>query len=281
MFDEFFPDNPDKRESLFHGAAVCDRVINIGSDKSDNLVKKLLEEKTFEEIYTSSGKCKERTVKRIARQLESIPFEFKLIKHTDEDFPEGLKREKCAPAIYTRGDINLLKKKSFAVVGTRKRITEDDRLLGKLLTLILSEKYVIVSGLAYTCDTIAHEAAIQKGKTIAVLAKPLNKPYPSENEALHETIGRDHLLVSQFPFGIKTYGSHFVSRDLTQACLATEGVVILHAPDNSGTKHASKHAFNQGKPIYALPSNFRQNYNWITKFNAKTVEELLNETSSD
>jgi DNA processing protein len=92
---------------------------------------------------------------------------------------------------------------------------------------------VVVSGLAYGVDTVAHTAALaQGGKTIAVLGTPLDKASPSENSDLQESIYREHLLISQFSSGEKTHRSNFPLRNRLMATIS-DATVVMEASDAS------------------------------------------------
>lgn len=90
--------------------------------------------------------------------------------------------------IYYAGDLSLLARPCVSIVGTREvtnnGITATDWLTRKLVDAGI----VIVSGLAYGVDTVAHKAAIAEGgSTIAVIGTPLTKASPSENAQLQFT----------------------------------------------------------------------------------------------
>jgi DNA protecting protein DprA len=123
--------------------------------------------------------------------------------------------------IYYAGDLSLLKRPSVAIVGTRD-VSEAGIAATEWLTRRLVESgLVIVSGLAYGVDTVAHTTAINHdGKTIAVIGTPLDKATPSENAALQERIYREHLLVSRFAKGEKTFRTSFPLRNRLMAALS-------------------------------------------------------------
>src|SRR5690606_30838806 len=99
----------------------------------------------------------------------------------------------------------------------------------------------IVSGLAKGSDTLGHEAAIRfGGRTIAVLGTALNAFYPAENRKLQEEIATKHLLVSEYPIGLRSFGSFFANRNRTTVGLSSHGIVVARAGDRSGTQHAVK-----------------------------------------
>ncbi|MFC1685542.1 DNA-processing protein DprA [Nanoarchaeota archaeon] len=255
--------------------------MNIGTKSSNDSVReKLLEYGSFENIYKSlnpdvlSVGDSIRSIKGIEKvisTLDKVDFDFDVLTVNDSNFPESMKKEGNSPVIYTRGDKSLLNRENIAVVGTRHIYPNKDRAAYgeafNVLKRLLEKDYVIVSGLAKGCDTLAHTKAVEAGKsTIAVLGTPLNQYYPSSNKKLQEIIAKEHLLVSQYPIGIRTFSSYFAHRNLTTVSLSTEGIVVIKASDKSGTQHAIKSCAEQDKPIYVLANNFLKNHNWLENY---------------
>ncbi|HCT6425887.1 TPA: DNA-processing protein DprA, partial [Citrobacter freundii] len=113
------------------------------------------------------------------------------------------------------GDTSIFKlEKSIAFVGTRE-LTDSAHIQSArdaIKRISLAGYDVIVSGLATGSDTLGHKSAIEYGmKTIAVLGTPLNMYYPKENKQLQLDIARDHLVVTEYPIGIRSFGAFFAN----------------------------------------------------------------------
>jgi DNA processing protein len=89
-----------------------------------------------------------------------------------------------------------------SVVGTRKPSHEGIEFAKRLVENLVREKVIVMSGLAWGIDTVAHTTAIELvGRTIAVLGTPVNVFYPPENKELQLRLMREHMVISQFPIG--------------------------------------------------------------------------------
>ncbi|MEM2956140.1 MAG: DNA-processing protein DprA [Candidatus Pacearchaeota archaeon] len=271
-------EDKNKNESLFHATLIYLKIVSAGTASGNKKLKEFLEKYgSFEGIYNvykgsmsiEDSLKKIKGLENIINKLNNLNFDFKVITIKDINFPEHLRKiENATPVLYARGDLNLLNKKSIAVVGSRHIYPNKDRQVYEeaydVMKRLVEKKYVIVSGLAEGCDTIGHIQTIENGgKTIAVLGTPLDQYYPSSNKNLQEKIAREHLLISQYPIGIRTFKSYFTNRNHTTVSLATEGIVVIKASDNSGTMHAVKFCSEQKKPIYVLANNFSNNYKWL------------------
>jgi DNA processing protein len=156
--------------------------------------------------------------------------------------------------IYYAGDLSLLGRPCVSIVGTRDVSEAGATATDWLARKLVAAGIVVVSGLAYGVDTFAHTAAIAEGgKTIAVIGTPLNKASPSENAPLQEKIYREHLLISQFREGEKTYRTSFPLRNRLMAVLS-DATVVMEASDTSGTLHQAAECTKRGRWLFIAKS---------------------------
>src|SRR6478609_2494367 len=169
--------------------------------------------------------------------------------------------------LYFRGDESLLSGRLCGVIGSRKAGTDGLRRAGIVSRMLVNAGVTVVSGLAGGIDSVAHMAALRAGgRTVAVLGTPLDRYFPERNRGLQDRIGREHLLVSQFPEGQSVQRGNFVVRDrlLAQLCGA---VVIIEAGDGSGTLHAGRECLRLGRPLWILRNQAdRRDVVWPVEF---------------
>lgn len=175
----------------------------------------------------------------------------------DKKFPSCLYEcnDACVLLFY-KGDIDLLSKKNITVIGTRKPsepfISKGSQIVKKLVSL----DYVIVSGLALGCDTIAHKACIEaKGKTIAILPSSLEDIQPVSNCNLaKQIVDSGGLIISEYKVGTPFNKFNYPQRDRIQSLLSNK-VIVIQADDNSGTMIAVKKSLKDHKEVYAISGN--------------------------
>lgn len=193
-------------------------------------------------------------ISKYAEKLEKANVKFTIL--TDDNYPKLLKEIPNPPfLLYVRGNVQFLTEKNMiGVVGTRK-ITEYGKTVTEMFASKLSEAgFTIVSGLALGVDAFAHMSAVKAdGKTIAVLGCGVDCCTPSSNQALYNSIVKNHgCVISEFPLSqIPTVGS-FPSRNriiagLSQVLLVTEGA------QDSGSLITADYAFKFGRPVFAVP----------------------------
>ncbi|EHC8528148.1 DNA processing protein DprA, partial [Salmonella enterica subsp. enterica serovar 11:r:-] len=251
----------DMKVAWYHAALVLSKKIAIGSVQANEDLKNLLEQfGTIEKLYDhhfSMVPIHQDIEDYLNRIFSKFKTSFKSITMHDKLYPESLKKIRGTPAIlYCQGDIDIFSlERSIGFVGTRE--LDDPQHIESAKNAIKriydSGFEVIVSGLAAGSDTLGHKCAIELGmKTIAVLGTPLNISYPKENKQLQADIASSNLLVTEYPIGIRSFGTFFSNRNITTVSLSKKGIIVARAGDKSGTQHAIRHCVNQNKPLYIL-----------------------------
>ncbi|EIE1198455.1 MULTISPECIES: DNA-processing protein DprA [Vibrio] len=266
----------DQKLAWYHAALILTKKVPVGSVTANNKLRDmLLNIGSFEDIYNQHFgmfPIEEKVENQLNSAYSKIDFDFKVITINDPEYPEKLRSvEGATPVLYCRGDLSLLNAdKTISFVGTRElhnpeHVRHGEAVIGRLLD---AGYQAIVSGLAAGSDTLGHQAALKySGRTIAVLGTPLDQYFPKENRELQDEIAKNHLLISEYPIGIRSFGSFFANRNRTTVGLSSEGVVVARAGDRSGTQYAIRHCVEQGKQLYALENNiFEPEYQWVKKY---------------
>lgn len=155
-----------------------------------------------------------------------------------------------------------VRQKAVAVVGSRHNTHYGEEVAYKLAYELAKNGVIIISGLAFGIDSIAHRAALDAGgKTIAILGTPINEIYPRAHESLaREIIEKDGAIISEYAPNENYYPkSTFLKRNRLISGLS-DAVVVVEAANRSGTLNTAAHALNQGKDVYAVPGNITNPY---------------------
>ncbi|MFT4119742.1 DNA-processing protein DprA [Bradyrhizobium sp.] len=152
--------------------------------------------------------------------------------------------------LHYAGDLSLLTRPCVSIVGTREVSEAGKKATDWLARKLSGQGVVIVSGLAYGVDTVAHSSTIDAGgSTVAVIATPLDKATPSENAELQTAIYERHLLISQFAPGERTHKSSFPLRNRLMATIS-DATVVMEASDTSGTLHQAAECTRLGRWLF-------------------------------
>ncbi len=211
--------------------------------------------------------------------------DIKIITILDADYPAALKNIFDPPPIlFYKGDLDVLKNNCLAVIGSR-RMTEYGRRAGEMLVKDLCPHFVIISGLAYGVDGLAHEITVKSGqKTAAVLGSGLDELsiYPKSNLTLaKKIIETGGLLLTEIPPGIRTQLFHFPMRNRIIAGIS-RGILIIEGGKKSGTLITAKLGLEYGTDIFAIPGSIfspnSEGVNYLIKYGAHPIvsaEDIL------
>ncbi|MFC5702146.1 DNA-processing protein DprA [Cohnella faecalis] len=188
------------------------------------------------------------------RRRQREKGEMSVVTAFDAEYPPLLLETKDHPwVLYYRGRYELASRPSVAVVGTRVATAYGRHASEMLSAECAGCGLTVVSGMASGIDTSAHWGALeQPGGTIAVLATPVNKPYPYENKELYRKIGESGLLLSETPPDAVLKPYMFLERNRIIAGLAL-GTVVVEAAKGSGAFRTADRALAYGRDVFVVP----------------------------
>ncbi len=182
-----------------------------------------------------------------------------VISQVDVAYPEPLRHIEDPPiCLYVKGDINRFNFSNqifFAIVGTRNPTPYGELVAKKFSCELAKAGIVIVSGLAYGIDVIAHRSTVDAGgKTIAVLGCGVDIIYPAANaKVYHQIVDSAGWVISEFPPGHTVVKGLFIARNRIISGLSS-GILVVEGSKDSGTLITVRHAACQGKDVFAIPS---------------------------
>jgi len=150
----------------------------------------------------------------------------------------------------------LLERPRVAIVGSRNISPYGREVTYRLARQLADQGIVIVSGLAFGVDNIAHQATLEaSGQTIAVLPGAIEQVYPrSHTNLAARIIEQGGALISEYPDGARVFKTNFIARNRLVAGLA-QVVLITEAGEESGSWYTGDFARKQGKVDLAVPGN--------------------------
>jgi DNA processing protein len=181
-----------------------------------------------------------------------------ILKHNDLSYPVILANIPGPPKqLYWIGENPSvwMDHPKVAIVGSRKVSAYGREVTSRLSGELARVGVVIVSGLAFGVDAIAHQAALDAGGiTVAVLPTPLEKIYPTSHLQLAKHIANNGTLISEYKNGSEIYKNNFIERNRIVSGLA-DILLITEAAANSGSLHTARFALEQGKTVMVVPGN--------------------------
>ena len=160
-----------------------------------------------------------------------------------------------APPIgmYVKGNVEALKNRSIAIVGSRNPTPYGTRIAGDFAAGFVDREWDIVSGGAYGIDSAAHRGAlVAEGRTIAVIASGIDTPYPSGNSRLFDEICENGAIICEVAPGVPALPHRFLTRNRIIAALS-QSTLVVEAAFRSGSLRTARDAAQLLRPVMAIP----------------------------
>lgn len=168
------------------------------------------------------------------------------------DYPEQLANIPVPPLVlYCKGNLSLLKKQCFAVVGSRRTLNVALAAC-RAVAEELSSEFAVVTGVADGADGAAAEGALTTGNVICVIPNGHDFYYPVGNANLIKRVEERGLVVSEFPPEVAPQKYFFAVRNRIIAGLS-RGVLVVSAAKKSGALITAGYAADYGREVFAFP----------------------------
>lgn len=227
----------------------AERIFEMSAEefRSDGLrserVIQSLSDKSLDSSYELMDECREKGIN--------------ILTFGDEMYPNRLKSIPDPPMVlYYKGEFpDVDSEAGIGIVGTRDCSLyglQNGKEFGKS---IACGGGMVVTGGARGVDTMALKGALE-GQTpvICVLGSGVDVPYPKENEKLFHEVTKHGCLLSEYRPGTGPFNGNFPVRNRIISGLSL-GVVIIEAPERSGSLITANHALDQGRDVFAVPGN--------------------------
>ncbi|MFZ1371235.1 MAG: DNA-processing protein DprA, partial [Ferruginibacter sp.] len=213
------------------------------------------------EIIEGIGTIRARSIKDYT-DLSTAEAEIKFIEKykitplflTDSTYPRRLLNCYDSPALlYYRGNADLNTSRIISIVGTRNHSDYGKMVCEKMIDDLKAENILVVSGLAFGIDTIAHKAALKNNlQTVAVLAHGLDRIYPPQNKTLAKHITLQGGLLTEFISNTNPDKQNFPKRNRIVAGIC-DAVIVLESGKKGGSLITAELGNSYNKDVFAIP----------------------------
>ena len=192
---------------------------------------------------------------RAEEEIEFIKkYKIKTLFLTDKEYPQRLLNCYDSPSLlYYKGNADLNSSKIIAVVGTRNHNEYGKNTCEKFIEELKNEDVLIVSGLAFGIDSIAHKTSVKNNlKTVGVLAHGLDRVYPSQNASLAKQMIQEGGLLTEFKSNTIPDRQNFPTRNRIVAGIS-DCVVVIETGIKGGSLITAELANGYNKDVFAFP----------------------------
>lgn len=186
-----------------------------------------------------------------------------IITLADEAYPQRLKECDDAPlALFFKGNANLNAKHCISIVGTRKATPYAADCIAQITARLkqLCPDILIVSGLAYGVDIMAHRQAIDHAlPTVAVLAHGLDTLYPSRHRKEATLMMQNGGLLTEYFSQSKIDKRNFLQRNRIVAGMSA-ATLLVESAEHGGGLVTCRLAQSYQRDVFAIPGNINNLY---------------------
>ncbi|MEJ7586243.1 MAG: DNA-processing protein DprA [Ferruginibacter sp.] len=173
---------------------------------------------------------------------------------TDKTYPQRLLNcYDSPPLLYYRGNADLNNSRIISIVGTRTNSEYGKIVCEKLIEELRQENTLVVSGLAFGIDTIAHRAALKHQlHTVGVLAHGLDRLYPVQNKNLAKQMVEQGGLLTEFISNTNPDKQNFPKRNRIVAGMC-DAVIVIESGKKGGSLITAELGNSYNKDVFAIP----------------------------
>lgn len=201
---------------------------------------------------------RETSLRKAEKIIETAQREnIKILPFHSKAYPQRLKNIYDAPFIlYYKGEADLDKQKTVAIVGTRQASNYGKQVTEELIRDLKKHNPLIVSGLAYGIDITAHRASLKENlATVGVMANGLDMVYPAvHSNTAKQMVAQNGGILSENTFGTKPDAMRFPARNRIIAGLA-DVLVVVEAKSKGGALITAEIANSYNKDVFAVSGN--------------------------
>lgn len=177
-----------------------------------------------------------------------------VITLSSDSYPEELANIPTPPLVlYARGNVELLKRKKVAIVGSRKTLPLYAKKAEEIASRLAMSGIAVVTGIAEGADTYAIKGAMSHSSVISVFAGEVGRVYPSTaSELANSLIKSGGLILSEYPCGRTPRVYSYPVRNRIIAGLSL-GTLIVSGSKTSGTRYTAGYSADYGREVFCLP----------------------------
>ena len=214
-------------------------------------------EKTVDSILSQD------VLSRAERELDfADKYGIRILYYLNSDYPKRLQHCYDSPMVlYCNGYTDLNVAKIIGVVGTRN-VTDYGKLMtDKIISELVDDDVLVVSGLAYGVDTCAHYASVKYGlKTAAVLAHGLHTIYPPVNRNLaRKILDEGGCLLTEQISGTEPDRENFPKRNRIVAGMI-DCLIVVESAAKGGALITAEIANTYDRDVFAFPGKIGDVY---------------------
>jgi len=204
-------------------------------------------------------------------------FKIKPLFISDKDYPQRLLNCYDSPTLlFYKGTADLNATKIVSIIGTRTHTEYSNKMTDKLIEELSVQNILIVSGMAFGVDAMAHKAAVRNNlPTVGVVGHGLDQIYPPD----HSNLAKDMVkngggLLTEFRSQTKPDKHNFPTRNRIVAGMS-DATIVIESGIKGGSMVTAELANGYNKDVFAFPGKVTDNKSAGCNYLIKSNKAML------
>ena len=200
----------------------------------------------------------------------------------DQDYPHRLKNFPDSPILlYFKGNADINSQRIISIVGTRTPTVRGKAICEEIIEGLLPYNVLIVSGLAYGVDVLAHQKCVDLNiPTVGVLGHGLSRIYPQKHTKIAQQMTEVGGLLTEFSSHVEIEREHFPMRNRIIAGMC-DALIVIETAEKGGSMISAHMANNYNKDVFAVPGRLNDKFSQGCNHLIKTHKASLIESAED
>ncbi|MCD6066647.1 MAG: dprA [Bacteroidetes bacterium] len=238
-------------------------------------------EKTADKLLTELSN--KEYLKRAEKELRFIEEnKVQVVFYTDVSYPTRLKYCHDSPVLlYYKGTADLNAARVVSVVGTRTPTDYGKELTKQFIEELSGTGILVVSGLAYGIDVLAHKTALDTQlDTVGVVAHGLDRIYPSVHKKIAQQMLQQGGILCDYMSETNPDRENFPSRNRIVAGIC-DALVVIETRIRGGSLITAEIANSYGRDVFAFPGRANDEFSSGCNAFIKRNKAALIESAAD
>lgn len=182
-----------------------------------------------------------------------------IISYLNDAYPYRLRNLHDHPLLlYYKGNAALNNRKVVGIIGTRTATKYGEAAVQEIVKTIAPYKPLVLSGLAYGIDKMAHQAALDNDlETVGVLGHGLHTIYPPLHRKLADKMLLKGGLLTEYTTFNEIVPANYPQRNRIVAGML-DALIVVETKKKGGSMITAEIAFSNNRDVYAVPGNIAQ-----------------------
>lgn len=213
----------------------------------------------------------------ICEDFKSLPKKTIITTYGDENWPNQINDFPFSTRVlYCLGNVELLKKKNVAILGTKAPSKEAIEKLGKIVKDLVKKEIIITSGLSLGMQGHAGVKSLSDfAPVIAVIATPLDQYYPQSHSKIQDYIAQEGgVVVTRVAPNNKNIKWNILLRNRLMSALSS-AIMIIEEVDSGGAIQIAEYSLQNNRNVYFFSSLKKDtSLNWPKQLLSKGAKSL-------